>query len=157
MMIVRKIFVLSMLVLGSICVYAQTHKSNVQETKDAEIDSLIALQQNLHQQKSDSNTLKTISKNVTTVSLMGYRVQIYTGANRGKAYDEQARFKEIYPDINTYITYKQPNYKVKIGDFLMRSDAEKIIMELRPKFPTLFIFNEMVNLPKEESDVEPKD
>jgi hypothetical protein len=70
---------------------------------------------------------------------------VFFGTNRKEAYNEQARFKSIYPELTTYLSYTQPNYRVKVGDFRTRAEAQKLMTELRPVFPTLFIFNELIN------------
>jgi len=83
-------------------------------------------------------------KNATRTTAMGFRVQIYSGANRSEAYAEQARFKSLYKDIDTYITYEEPNYRVKVGDFRSRSDAQELMQGLRKQFNNVFIFTEEI-------------
>lgn len=76
----------------------------------------------------------------------GYRVQIYSGSDRKDAYGAQARFKQIYKDLNTYISYEQPNYRVKVGDFTSRSQAQALMNQLKRDFNTVFIFTETINI-----------
>lgn len=76
----------------------------------------------------------------------GYRVQIFSGSNRNDAYSAQARFKQIYKDINTYLSYEQPNYRVKVGDFTSRSHAQALMNQLKRDFNTVFIFTETINI-----------
>jgi len=76
----------------------------------------------------------------------GYRVQIYSGSNRTDAYGAQARFKQIYKDLNTYVSYEQPNYRVKVGDFTSRSQAQALMNQLKRDFNTVFIFTETINI-----------
>lgn len=72
----------------------------------------------------------------------GFRVQIYSGASRNEAYAEQARFQQLYRDIDTYISYEEPNYRVKVGDFRGRSEATRLMQSLRGQFNNVFIFTE---------------
>jgi len=83
-------------------------------------------------------------KNATRTTAMGFRVQIYSGANRSEAYAEQARFKRLYKDIDTYVSYEEPNYRVKVGDFRSRSDAQELMQGLRKQFNNVFIFTEEI-------------
>lgn len=76
---------------------------------------------------------------------LGFRVQIYTGTSRSSAYAAQSRFQRMYNDIPTYVSYTQPNYRVKVGDFRSRSEAQAIMSELRKNF-TVFLFTEQVNV-----------
>ncbi|QNL50646.1 SPOR domain-containing protein [Olivibacter sp. SDN3] len=80
------------------------------------------------------------------VTANGYRVQIYSGTNRSDAYAAQAKFKHIYKDLNTYLGYEQPNYRVKVGDFTNRSHAQALMNQLKKSFNSVFIFTETVNL-----------
>ncbi|HTN20083.1 MAG TPA: SPOR domain-containing protein [Pelobium sp.] len=104
--------------------------------KDPLIDSLIARRIALN---------KGVTKDGTPIIVYGYRVQVFFGNDRKEAYNEQARFNALYPELATYISYTQPNYRVKVGDFRTKAEAQRLVTELRPQFPTLFIFNERIN------------
>ncbi len=78
----------------------------------------------------------------TRTTQRGFRVQIYSGPSRNDAYAEQARFQQLYRDIDTYVTYDQPNYRVKVGDFRGRSEATRLMQSLRGQFNHVFIFTE---------------
>ena len=80
----------------------------------------------------------------TRTTAIGFRVQIYSGANRSEAYAEQARFKSLYKGIDTYISYEEPNYRVKVGDFRSRSEAQDLMQGLRREFNNVFIFTEEI-------------
>lgn len=121
---------------------AQT-KGKVTIIKDPLIDSLIA-------KRIELNTKKPTTTNPTSsviVSQMGYRVRIFYGLDRRETFSEQAKFKALYPRINSYITYKEPNYYLHVGDFRTRLEAQNFLNELKPNFPTLFIFREKINAP----------
>lgn len=83
-------------------------------------------------------------RHATRSTAMGFRVQIYSGANRSDAYAEQARFKTLYKGIDTYVTYDEPNYRVKVGDFRNRSEAQDLMQGLREQFNNVFIFTEEI-------------
>ena len=82
-------------------------KGKVMVTKGPNIDSLIA-------RRLELNRAGLTGNNVT---LAGFRVQICSGLDRQITYSEQAKFKARYPGINTYISYTQPNYKLRVGNF----------------------------------------
>ncbi len=83
-------------------------------------------------------------KNATRTTAMGFRVQIYSGANRTEAYAEQARFKRLYKDLDTYVSYEEPNYRVKVGDFRSRAEAQDLMQGLRKQFNNVFVFTEEI-------------
>lgn len=127
--------------------FAQT-RGEVTEIKDPLIDSLIA-------KRIELNTKKATTTNPVGTAIfngMGYRVQVFYGSDRKEAFNEQARFRSLYPRIMTYITYNEPNYRLKVGDFRTRMEAQSFLNELKSSFPTLFIFREKINAPTLEED-----
>ncbi|HEY0175487.1 MAG TPA: SPOR domain-containing protein [Pedobacter sp.] len=137
-----KLFFISILCCLSIAVSAQK-RGEVTIIKDPLIDSLIAKRIAL----SKKTAPVTIHKDGPIVSQMGYRVQVFYGSDRRETFNEQQRFKAAYPKINSYITYKEPNYYLRVGDFRTRLEAQRMLNELRASFTTLFIFREKINAP----------
>lgn len=130
----------------SVVAVAQT-KGVVSVVKDPMIDSLIAKRIELSLKPATTPAVSTGRPGTTIVSQMGYRVQIFYGSDRREVFNEQSKFNNSYPELNTYITYKQPNYYLRVGDFRTRLEAQRFMNELRPVFPTLFIFREKINAP----------
>lgn len=127
--------------------FAQT-KGVVSVVKDPMIDSLIARRIALNLRPATvPAVVGTVRPGTTIVSQMGYRVQVFYGSDRREVFNEQSRFNNSYPALNTYVTYKQPNYYLRVGDFRTRLEAQRLMNELRPFFPTLFIFREKINAP----------
>ena len=138
----NKIYLLLICVLSLQTAFAQK-KGEVVEVKDPLIDSLIA-------KRIELNIKNPVASNPTTPAIfngMGYRVQVFYGSDRKEAFNEQAKFRALYPRIMTYITYREPNYRLKVGDFRTRPEAQALLNELRSTFPTLFIFREQINAP----------
>ncbi|MBB3054524.1 SPOR domain-containing protein [Mucilaginibacter gotjawali] len=118
---------------------AQT-RGKVEVVKDPLIDTFIARRPQLN---------KTPGAGESTSS--GYRVQIYFGSNRQSAYSAQAKFMSDYPDVPTYVTYTEPNFKVQVGDFRTRLEAQKLQSDLKGMFSTLFIIPTKINPPKPDA------
>ena len=121
-----------------ICIHSASaqEKGKVQVTKDPRIDSLIAKRLELSK----------ISKSGSNISVSGFRVQIFSGLERQQAYAEQAKFKVRFPAYGSYISYIQPNYRVRVGDFRTRLEAEKFMNELKRYYSSMFIFSEIIIL-----------
>ena len=94
----------------------------------------------------DANKPGVPLKTGRKVAGRGYRVQIYSGTERSAAYEAQARFKRIYKDLNTYVSYEQPNYRVKVCDFTNRSQAQALMNQLKKDFGAVFIFTETIQI-----------
>ena len=118
-------------------------KGVVTVIKDPLIDSMIEKRLELNKRV----VTPTIKRSGPVVAQVGYRVQVFYGANRKETFQEQSKFKSYYPKLNTYITYKEPNYYLRVGDFRTRLEAQRLMNELKPLFPTLFIFREKINAP----------
>jgi hypothetical protein len=139
-------YIIAKLSLISCCVFfipmlssAQT-RGTVVVVKDPLIDTLIARRPYLS---------KSIPSGDETTN--GFRVQIFFGSNRQAAYNAQAKFKDEYPELQTYITYTEPNFKVRAGDFRTRLEAEKLQKEIAGMFTSLFIIPEKINPPKPDA------
>src|SRR5665213_916264 len=119
---------------------AQT-RGKVEVIKDPLIDTLIARRDRLN---------KAIL-NSSPETMYGYRVQIFFGSSRQAAYAAQEKFNEEYPDMRTYITYTEPNFKVQAGDFRTRLEAEKLRSELTQMFTSMFIISGKINPPQADT------
>lgn len=140
----RSYWVLGILFLTCLSARAQ-EKGQVVVIKDPRIE---ALQERRFGTKITAGTggstaAQPVDKTTATrTTQRGFRVQIYSGSSRNEAYAEQARFQRLYKDIDTYVSYEEPNYRVKVGDFRGRSEANRLMQSLRGQFNSVFIFTE---------------
>lgn len=69
----------------------------------------------------------------------GYRVQIFSDNNARTAKNEaesKARLiAEKFPRYSTYVVYSSPYWRLKMGDFRTRDEAEVAATEIKRKFP----------------------
>lgn len=67
-----------------------------------------------------------------------YKIQIFTGEAEAskKALQE---FKKANKNLDATIVFHTPIYKVWVGSYKNRIDAEKKLQELKKKFPTAFL------------------
>lgn len=70
----------------------------------------------------------------------GYRVQAFDDNNprtsRGTAASLKARIESTFP-YRAYVSFNSPYWRVKVGDFRSRAEAESAMAELRRAFPEL--------------------
>lgn len=101
----------------------------------------------MHINKKLDAILDTISlKNKSIRYANGFRIQIYVGNDRKAADDAKIYTYQTYPEIYPYISYQQPIYKVKIGDFLNRMDAERYFVTIKENFPSAMILPDRVEI-----------
>ena len=135
---IRCIVFLGLIFLPSLLL-AQT-RGKVEVDKDPKVDSLIG-----------SYLVNSKGGNGNSSS-DGFRVQIYSGSDRKSAYSAQSKFQDKHPDVRTYLIYREPNFKVHVGDYRSRLEAEKAVDELKSAFTGLFIVEEKINLPKLDTE-----
>ncbi|PQJ80333.1 SPOR domain-containing protein [Polaribacter porphyrae] len=68
----------------------------------------------------------------------GYRIQIYYG-NETKARSLQKKFKVNYPNVYTKLDYEQPYWKIKVGNYKTKLEADKAKLEYSEKFSGLIV------------------
>ena len=61
----------------------------------------------------------------------GYRVQVYVGNQRQEADAAKLLIYQSFPELSPYLSYNQPTYKLKVGDFMRRMDAERYYASIR--------------------------
>lgn len=71
-----------------------------------------------------------------------YKVQIYFGSGRsGRASAQSIRnnFETNHPGVPTSLIFEEPYFKVQVGDFDKKIDAERLKMQLIEDYTQLFI------------------
>ncbi|MDZ4757001.1 MAG: hypothetical protein SGJ10_02525 [Bacteroidota bacterium] len=96
----------------------------------------------------DSLMEAQIAKNKETNSISGYRVQLMQTTDRKKANDSKTALLEKYPDMDVYITFQAPNYKVRVGNYTKRIDCVTIYKLLLNDFPQSFVVPDKIELPE---------
>ena len=66
----------------------------------------------------------------------GYRIQVYVGNERQQAESAKLLIYQNFPELNPYLAYKQPTYRLKVGDFMRRMDIDRYMPKLREVFPS---------------------
>lgn len=74
-----------------------------------------------------------------------YRIRIYNdNKQNARSASESAmnRFKAMYPGVAAYRSYVNPFFKVTVGNFHSRPEADRMLQQLRGSFPTAFVVKE---------------
>jgi len=89
---------------------------------------------------------------VNGVKIDGYRIQIFFDESKTVAQSQKAAFINSYPEYKAYIDYMAPNYRVRVGNFRTKLEAEKLKQELISIYPTCIVIKDKIELPKIELD-----
>ncbi len=73
-------------------------------------------------------------------SSSSYKIQLFYG-NLNEAHKVLGKFKTTYGDMwSSKIKFETPNYKVWVGNYRNRLEADRALMRIQTKFPSAFIF-----------------
>jgi hypothetical protein len=100
--------------------------AQVEIVKDHRLDLLIAKQEELNK--------KVYLENNRTAS--GYRILVVNTNDRQKAMDVKSVLMRDFPDHKTYLIYQSPHFKVQIGNFRKRDEAEQLRKQVNKLYPT---------------------
>lgn len=86
--------------------------------------------------------------NAGTQQRSGYRVQIFDDNNprtaRREAESRQAMVHGMFPEMKTYVTFDSPYWRVKVGDYRTRAEAEAAMDALRHAMPSMAAYMRIV-------------
>jgi hypothetical protein len=81
----------------------------------------------------------------------GYRVQIFSDSgtqSKSRANNLKSRFEEKYSEIPAYLSFQSPNYRVRVGDFRTRLDAEGFKAGIIGDFTDAFVVKDEIHFPE---------
>lgn len=113
-----KHLIFSLLFAFSVSAYAQEGKATI--IQDKTIDQLLEF-------KKDISTNKI------------YKIQIFSG-ERAPAERVMSEFKNTYGDIPASMEFNTPNYKIWVGNFRDRLEADRALVRIKKNYLNAFIF-----------------
>jgi len=69
-----------------------------------------------------------------------YKIQLFYGSNLNEANKVKKEFETTYSEWRSDIVFETPNYKVWVGDFRNRLEAERAFVKLKKDFKSAIIF-----------------
>jgi len=82
--------------------------------------------------------------------IQGYRVQIFFES--GNKSSDAAReiieeFEEKHTVLPTYLPWQAPNFRVRVGDFRTRMEAEGFLQKILRNYPNAWVIKDKINFP----------
>ena len=99
------------------------------------IDTLIMKQRQIHDNDS---------------TIEGFRVQIFMElGNDALRHADSVKtvFSKNYPEIPIYLVFGQPYYRLRIGDFRTRLEAENLYQRVKKEYKNAFVTADRIELP----------
>ena len=126
-----------LLIMSFLTVYQLNGTSQVVVHADDKITSL--LEKHIAVNKNNSG------------KMMGFYVQICSESgsdSRNRAEQIRNLFLSKYPKSSAYVTFKEPNFRVRVGDFRTRAEARGFREEIHAEFPQSFVVKDEIKYPK---------
>lgn len=90
--------------------------------------------------------MKTLGFQKST--LKGYRVQIGMSQKRKILEPKYRLFAQEFADTKLYYVYKQPNFRLRAGDFYTKLQAQQFKEKIKQHFPEAVVVMDKIELPK---------
>ncbi|WP_185155438.1 SPOR domain-containing protein [Rudanella paleaurantiibacter] len=115
---------------------SSTGSASAESRKITNVGSAEALHIN---RKVDEQLTSIADKNRSLRYASGYRIQVYVGNERQQAEAAKLQVYQSFPELTAYLSYNQPTYKLKIGDFIRRMDAERYFGQIKQMMPSAML------------------
>ena len=140
-----KFGILSLFVFISLSSLAQTDSNSVVVHKDPRIELLVKKQIEINE----------VTTRNSRRSAQGYRIQVISTNNRTKAMEAKTRMYQRFPELKTYLMYQSPFFRLKVGNFVEREEAESYLQEILQLFPTgVYVVRDVIEVKPEKSTTE---
>ena len=105
--------------------------------KDPRIDLLVKKQAQINEETS--RDARRVGK--------GFRLMIINTNKREEAIAAKTKVYTYFPELKAYLLYQSPYFKLKVGNFKERKDAESYQKRLNEYFPKgVFVMNDVIEL-----------
>jgi hypothetical protein len=76
----------------------------------------------------------------------GFTIQVYSGTKREDALNAKKDLSSYIPELESDVQYSQPNFRVKVGKYFNRIEAQKDYLIVKKYFPTAIIIPDKVSI-----------
>ena len=82
--------------------------------------------------------------NLTRKFIDGYTIQIYSGQNREEAMNTKKKMATEVSELSGELEYNQPKFRVRVGSYYSRLEAQKDLIRLKRYFPNAILVPEKI-------------
>ena len=100
--------------------------------------SYTSFSQNITTETAEIKSIISKKRSFNRTFGFGYRIQLYNG-NESKARGFIARFKVEFPGNFSKLVYEQPDWKVHVGNYKTKLEADKDIIKFQEKFSGIIV------------------
>ena len=82
----------------------------------------------------------SITADTEFVKIKGYKITLFSGNNQNKSKQEaeskRGQFRQLYPDVEASITYNSPQWRLRVGNYRTREEAQEAMADMRKNLPS---------------------
>lgn len=126
------------MIFAAIVVMAKAQQGNVVVKADPRVDSLIAMH---------------VAHNQNYPFIEGYRIQLFKDSGNDAldaAHDIMDKFHEYFPDIPAYLSFQEPYYRVRVGNFKTRLEALDQLEKIKRKYRNVWVIKDYIRFSDEQ-------
>ena len=84
--------------------------------------------------------------------VQGFRILVMNTNDRVKATDAKAKVYQEFPELKAYLQWQAPFFKLKVGDFKTRPEAEEFLENIKRVFPTgVYVVRDIIEVNPDKS------
>ena len=123
---------------------AQTDStSSIVIHKDPRVDLLVKKQAQINEA-----TTRDARRNIA-----GYRLQVINTSDRNAAISAKTKIYQLYPELKAYLLYQAPYFRLRVGNFKDKDEAEDYRKSLSKEFPnSVFLVHDTIEVKVDKVD-----
>lgn len=122
---------------------AQTDTGALVVRKDPRIDHLIRKQIEINEY-----TTRESRRNIP-----GFRIQVINTTDRNEAIQAKTTVYRLFPELKAYLLYQSPYFRLRVGNFESRKEAESYQRQLSKEFKkSVYIVNDVIEVNPDKSN-----
>jgi len=137
----QKILLIAIIGCFSLGAFAQVDStSSIVIHKDPRIDALVKKQAQVNEE-----TTRDARRNMP-----GFRIQVINTSDRNAAISAKTKVYQLYPELKAYLLYQSPYFRLRVGNFRDKDEADDYLKALSKQFPgNVFLVRDIVEVKPE--------
>ncbi len=128
--------------LVTLSAFSQMPADTLTVHKDSRIDLLIQKQVEINEYTT-RNARRTAK---------GFRIQVINTTDRNAAIEAKTTVYRLYPELKAYLLYQSPYFRLRVGNFETRDEAESYQRQLAREFKqNVYIVNDTIEVNPDKS------
>lgn len=94
----------------------------------------------------DTLLMKTVEASKESHQFSGYRIQVFQATDRATAFKMKKELMAVLPDEDVRLIFNEPWYKIRVGNYRNRIEAQALYQQLIKLYPQTFIVPDKIDL-----------